>query len=61
MIAMRNRKPQTLAHHKKETPGRIQVDAADRHKLRDKLAQCTNTLDPNDHPPAFLTLDGQAC
>ena len=53
---MRTQTPRTLAHHKEETPGIIQADAADRHKLREKLARCTNPLDPNDHPPALFNI-----
>ena len=56
ITAMWNQMYQTLAHYKEETPGKIQADAADRHKLREKLAQCTNSLDPNDHPPALFNI-----
>ena len=54
--AMRNQTPRTRTHHKEETPGRIQADAADRQKLHEKLSQCTNPLDPNDHPPALFNI-----
>ena len=56
ITAMRNQTLRTLAHHKEETLGRIQADAADRCKLCEKLAQCTNPLDPNDHPPALFNI-----
>ena len=53
---MRNQTPRTLAHHNEETPERIQADSADSHKLREKLAQCINPSDPNDHPPALFNI-----
>ena len=56
ITAMRNQTHRTLAHYKEETPGRIQAASADRHTLREKLAQCTNSLDPNDQPPALFNI-----
>ena len=56
ITAMRFQTPRTLAHHKEESPGRIKADSAGRHKLREKLAQCINPLDPNDHPPALFNI-----
>ncbi len=56
LAAMRNYNPQSSSHHKEETPGRIQADAADRSRLREKLTQCIDPLNPEGHPPDLFNI-----
>ena len=54
--AMRDAIAQDTTSHKEETPGRVKANASDREKLRSKLAQCLNPLDPSGHPPEMFNI-----
>ena len=42
--------------HKEEKPARIRSDADDRKKIRLKLENCINPLDPTDHPDDIINI-----
>ena len=46
----------TSTHHKEESKARIQSDSLDRQKLREKLEQCIDPLDPAGHSLPCSTL-----
>ena len=43
-------------HHKEESKARIQADVSDRRKLRERLDQCIDPLDPADHSPTLFNI-----
>ena len=43
-------------HHKEESKARIQADVSDRRKLREKLDQCIDPLDPAGHSPTLFNI-----
>lgn len=44
----------TVTTHKEEGPSRIQTDAIDREKIRDKLTTCIDPLNSDSHHPGVL-------
>ena len=44
----------TVTTHKEEGPSRIQTDAIDMEKIRDKLTTCIDPLYPDSHKPGTL-------
>lgn len=44
----------TVTTHKEEETSRLLTDAADRTKIRDKLATCIDPLNPENHQPDSL-------
>ena len=49
LTTMRDELSKDLTHHKEESSARIQADNSDRRKLRERLDQCIDPLDPTGH------------
>ena len=53
---MRDDLSEHAAHHKVESKARIQADVSDRRKLRERLDQCIDPLDPADHSSTLFNI-----
>ena len=49
LTTMRDDLSEDPTHHKEESKARIQADISDRMKLRERINQCIDPLDPADH------------
>ena len=56
LTTMRDDLSEHPTHHKEESKARIPADISDRRKLRERLDQCTDPLDPAGHSPTLFNI-----